>query len=375
MKLGMIIRNYAVINEFSRTGMPTKGGADFHAENQAKQMISLGHQVYIMAKRSKFKLPARETFEEIDVVRIHGPIRWLESIVRLFTTHRDTDVFYIFNNPEFAVWVLLFAQLFRKPSVLVLTQNEPINIKKGWRNKVFCACDRYIAISYSIKNLMIKEMGIPEEKVYVLPQGVDVNRFFRLGNSEKRLQRERNKIPIGCPVVLFCARVAIAKGVDTLQKAWTIVHAKNKDAILLVVGGGDEHLIEDIVNTSQNLDGSIRVLGEVKDPAPWYQIADIYFFPSRSEGLPTSLMEAMASGLPSVTSKVSGCEDLVIDNKTGYLVDCEDATTMADRILELIDNVCKREELGEQARQYAVKDLDCNKLKYRLESILSVPKK
>lgn len=375
MKIGIIIKNYAAINEFSKTGMPTKGGADFHAENQAKQMISLGHNVYIMAKRSRLKLPARELFERIDIVRLHGPIRWLESIVRLVSTHRDTDAFYIFSKPEFSVWVVMMARVLNKPVTLVLTHRDETVRPRTWREKVLCACDRYIAISNEIKKCMIEQMGIDGDKIVVLPQGVDLERFNKPSEIEKEHLREKNDIPKGQPIILFCARIALIKGVDTLQRIWEIVHAKRKDALLLVVGGGHENLVKDIVETGKRLDNSIRIIGEVTDPEPWYKLADLYIFPSRGEGLPTSLMEAIATGLPSITTKVGGCEDLVINENNGYLLDWEDASGMAEKTLYLLENDQVRFKMSEAALDYAVKSLDCNKLKYELEKILIEPKK
>ena len=371
MKIGIIIKNYATVNEFSKTGMPTKGGADFHAENQAKQLISLGHNVYIMSKRSKYKLQARENYCDIDVVRLHAPFRWLESILRLVSTHSNTDVFYIFGNPEFAVWPVLFAKLIKKRTILILTQNEPINVKNTWRNRILCKCDKYIAISNSIKQIMNTQMHVPENKISVLPQGVDITIFNGADNAEKNELREKEQIHIGHPIVLFCARISLVKGVDTMQKAWRKVHSKRPDALLVVVGGGDKHLVADIINTGQELEHSIRFIGEVLDTSIWYKIADIYFFPSRGEGLPTSLMEALASGVPSVVSKVSGCEDLLFDDQNGYLVESEDAETMAERILYLLDNkeVCDR--MAKWARKYACEYLDSSVLKYKLEQIVT----
>ena len=89
MKIGIIIKNYAVGEVFDKSGMPNKSGAEFHAENHGKLFMENGHTVYLMTKKSHLLTKDRETLNGIDVVRLHAPFRWLESILRLYTTHKS----------------------------------------------------------------------------------------------------------------------------------------------------------------------------------------------------------------------------------------------------------------------------------------------
>ena len=79
MKIGIIIKNYAVGEVFDKSGMPNKCGAEFHAENHGKLFAEKGNSVYIMTKKSHLLTRGRETLNGIDVVRLHAPFRWLES--------------------------------------------------------------------------------------------------------------------------------------------------------------------------------------------------------------------------------------------------------------------------------------------------------
>ncbi len=94
-----------------------------------------------MTKKTYFFTKARENLNGIDLVRLHAPVRWLEIFVRLMTTHKDTDAFYILGVPKFAVWVILFAKLVKKPVTLVLTNIvETFDPGINWRNKILGKC-------------------------------------------------------------------------------------------------------------------------------------------------------------------------------------------------------------------------------------------
>ena len=78
-------------------------------------------------------------------------------------------------------------------------------------------------------------------------------------------------------------------------------------------------------------------------------MADVYIFPSRHEGLPTSLLEAMASGLPAVTSDIGGCEDVISNDVNGFRVYSEDAAAFAEKISILFTDDERRKLFGQRA--------------------------
>ena len=78
MNICLLVKDFAVGKKFSKDGLPTKSGAEFHAENHARQLIALGNRVTIMAKKRYYFTAARENLDGIDLVRLHAPFRWLE---------------------------------------------------------------------------------------------------------------------------------------------------------------------------------------------------------------------------------------------------------------------------------------------------------
>lgn len=372
MKIGIFIKNFAIGKTFDKSGIPNKSGAEFHGENHAKLLLEHGDAVYIMAKKTYFFTKSRELINGIDLCRLHAPFRWLEILIRLYTSHRDTECFYIIGTPKFAIWAILFARLKKKPTTLVLTSKVEVFKKtNNWRTKVFSSCNNYIAISNEIRNGLIEKGEIPSSKIHLLPQGVDTkNRFFPIDQEQKDELRKKYGIFHNGIIVLFCARIVLNKGIDTMLKAWEIVYKENPKLLLVVVGGGMNTLLKEISEASKRLGGSIIVVGEVDRTDEYYQLSDIYLFPSRFEGLPTTLMEAISCGLPCIASKIGGCEDLVIPAQSGILVDSEDYKKFAEEILYFAANASLRKNFGVLGRQYAVKNLDCYKLLPLLRNIL-----
>lgn len=373
MKVGIFIKNYAVGKRFDKSGVPNKSGAEFHAENHAKLLLEAGDSVFIMTKKNNWLTKGRECIDNIDVFRLHAPVRWMESVIRLLTTHSNTDCIYILGTPKFSVWAILWARYMHKPTTLVLTsKSEIFNKKDGWRYRIFATCDNYIAISREIAHGLIEAGGVSKEKIHILPQGVDTTaRFFPVTQELKTLLRKQYNIPVNRPIVLFCARVVPNKGIRIMLKAWEIVHKKSPNAILLVVGGGITDLIDEIKTFGKNCaDDSIIVTGEVDRTDDYYKMADVYFFPSEFEGLPTTLMEAIATGLPCVASDIGGNEDLIKPSGAGVLIDKFDFETFAKEILFLLEHEEQRNAYSKCGRRYAEKYLDCHLLFSSLRKIL-----
>lgn len=351
MNICLLIKDFAVGKKFLPDGRPTKSGAEIHGENHALQLIKLGHRVTLMTKKRFFFTAARENLNGIDLVRLHPPFRWLEIFLRLITTHNDIDAFYIIGTPKFAVWAILFARIFNKPVTLALTGKAEIFRADNWRNKILAKCTHYVATTKEIRDGFIKSGGIAHEKISILPHGIDTNKYPQSNPARRRELKISHGVNPNQKVLLFCARVVKDKGVDTLQDVWRILHKKFPDAILFVVGGGINELLNELRQLSTALDDSIKVIGEVDAPQEFYQMADVYIFPSRHEGLPTSLLEAMASGLPAVTSDIGGCEDVIQNDVNGYRVYSEDAAAFAEKISILFEEDDRRKIFGNRAAE------------------------
>ena len=371
MHVGLIIKDYAAGTEFNRDGLPTKSGAEFHAENHARELIRLGHRVTIFAKKRYFRTKARENMDGIDLVRLHEPSRGMELVLRLMTTHSDVDALYIIGTPPFAVWAICYAKRRGIPVTLALTIEEEVFCpNENWRNQIFASCNHYVAISHEIAKGYVSRSSISSERITVLPQGIVMGNFPLPKDEERRYLRAQWEISSNAPVLLFLARVVLRKGVDTLQDIWRIVHVCCPQARLLVVGGGTEELLGQLRQLGIETDNSVIVTGEQKCPQDYYRMADLYIFPSRKEGLPTSVIEALSSGLPAVVSDIGGCDDLIENGFNGYRVPVEDAAAYASRVIELFEDDEKRSRMSANGRNFVATHLDDAVLSDKLASII-----
>lgn len=372
MHIGLFIKDFAVGKKFNKNGMPFKSGAEFHGENHARQLMNRGHQISIFAKKKFYFTKGRETLAGIDLVRLHAPFRGIEVIWRMLTTHRDLNAIYILGRPKFAVWAILLAKRLHIPVTLALTGvSELFNNKESWKWKVFASCDNYIALSQEIKRGFIQQAAIDDYKIRVLSQGIDTEKYAVPTEAQKKDLRDKYKIARNAPVLLFCARIAINKGIDTLLKVWPEVHKKLPEAIFCIVGGGQKELIDSLLDMGRRTDNTVMVVGEVDKTVEYYQLSDVYIFPSRHEGCPTTLMEAMSCGLPAVVSDIGGCEDLVKTEEMGYRVHPEYVDGFTTNAIRLLDDSKLRCAMGQKASDFIHETCDYSNVIWRLEEIIA----
>lgn len=354
MNIVLLIKDFAIGKKFDKSGMPNQSGGERHGLNHAKELIRLGHHVTIMTKKKYWFTKVRETYDSgIDLIRLHGSIRWFEVFLRLLTTHRKTDAFYIIGRPKFAVWAILFAKLTGKPVTLALTgKAEIFGNNKSFREKLFASCDNYIATTHEIKESFIKDAHIDQKKISVIPHGIDTKMYPFISYEDRCIAKQQAGLDSVIPNLLFCARVAPNKGILIALEVWKQIYKHYPDSKFYIVGGGDNTLLDEAQRVSEHCNNSIIVVGEVDDVTPYHRLSDVYIFPSEHEGLPTSLLESMSSGLATVCSDIGGNNDLIFDDVTGYRVPVKDVDAYINKISYLFDNPSIRIEMGKCASSY-----------------------
>lgn len=211
-----------------------------------------------------------------------------------------------------------------------------------------------------------RQAGIPMDKIKVIPTGIDLSAFSE-GKEKQGKGRETIRQALGIRqkevMILFVGLLVPRKGIDTLiltihkLRTHNLTtgklnqrHAATIPAIkMVIVGDGPCRQKYERMVTTLGLRDTIIFTGWRKDVHNVYKAADIFFFPSRGEGLPGVVMEAMASGLPIVASRIPGNEDLVNDGKTGYLCQPDDTLCFSSRILSLLHQPSSRRDLGSKS--------------------------
>lgn len=237
--------------------------------------------------------------------------------------------------------------------------------------------DRIITLSEQLKTELVSRFRIaPAEKVVVVPLGLDLEPFSRA----PRDGQFRTSLGIGTDtfVIACVGRLVPIKNHRLLLQTARLLRASGHDNfVVLIVGGGElqEYLEQEAI--ALDVAQHVRFLGWRRDLPALYGGTDMAVLTSRNEGTPVSLIEAMAAGLPVVSTNVGGVPDVVQDQKTGYLVSPGDARGLAQAIGSLDGNPDRRRALGEAGRKRALELFTRERLLSRIaslyESLLAPP--
>ena len=189
--------------------------------------------------------------------------------------------------------------------------------------------------------------------------GIDTDRFAPVSAEERSAWRKAHRIPDDAFVFVYVGRLVKDKGVAELLHAFTRVHDTVPNAVLVVVGTRDD---TDPLTAADDAElhahKAIRAVGFQTDVRPALGAADVFVLPSYREGMPNSLLEAGAMGLPSVTTNIPGCAEVVIDGDNGLLVPPKDEDALTQALRRLATDRPLTETLGRASRRSIVQRYD-----------------
>jgi glycosyltransferase involved in cell wall biosynthesis len=152
-------------------------------------------------------------------------------------------------------------------------------------------------------------------------------------------------------IIGTAARLSVEKGIDVLVQAAEIVTARFPSAGFVVFGDGPQRARIEKMIADRDLSSSFVLAGFRSDVQTLFPAFDIAALPSRSEGLPVAILEAMSVGIPVVATSVDGIPEAVVDGDCGYLVPSEDHVALAERLLELLESDERRAAFGARGRE------------------------
>lgn len=211
--------------------------------------------------------------------------------------------------------------------------------------------------------------GIPLDKVQVLPYSVDTEKFRPANEGEKTHLRRRLGIPTDAKVFLFVGGICARKGVDLIVRAFHRVVQTVKDAMLLLVGPTDKYPQDFIRELDEyiaryGLQERIRMTRQaVSNVDEYMRASDVFVFASQREGFGAVVIEAMASGLPVVTTYLPGISEIQVEHeRTGLIVYERSVEALAQALLKVLTaNQADLAAMGSAARQKAVDEYGTSK--------------
>ena len=227
-----------------------------------------------------------------------------------------------------------------------------------WKTKLYQLIERrlskkttgIIAISAIQKNeLSLKYKICKPEKIKVIPLGFDLSPFNE--NLKEKREHTRNSYALeGSDIaVAIIGRLVAIKNHQMFIDIIENVHQKtSKKVVYFIVGDGEDSLtIQESIKPLKEKGMDIRMTSWIKDIATFNAGMDIICLTSKNEGTPVSLIEAQAAGIPIISTNVGGIKDVILEDKTGYIVDKDDIDGFAEKLRELIENENKRQLMSQ----------------------------
>jgi glycosyltransferase involved in cell wall biosynthesis len=231
--------------------------------------------------------------------------------------------------------------------------------------------DHLIAVSHATKDEMLAA-GVPSDRISVIHNAIDTEAWSR--PQARSNLREELGIGQAFPVLGYVGRIMPEKDLETWLRAAALVTQKYPQAQFVLVGEGRDG---ETLQQLRELAGTLGIAERVHFPGyrehllPVYATFDLFVLSSVREGLPNSILEAMALGLPVVTTDVAGAKELVIDRQTGLVVPQRDVYGLAQAILTVADNDRLRWRMGRSGRQRVEREFAFTQRLQRVEELYS----
>ena len=236
------------------------------------------------------------------------------------------DAHYVYPDGLAAV---LLGRVLNKP-VIISARGSDINLFstfpliRRWLQYTLHRADRVIAVSQALKDMIIK-LGIDEQKISVICNGVDTNKFYPMLQEDAR---QHLNLPAK-RIILAVGNLVAGKGFDLLLKAYhSLLQNDKQDTYLIIIGDGEQFKVLKKMIVSLGLQNRARLVGSIphEELYLWYSAADLLCLPSHREGWPNVIMEALACGRPVVATAVGGIPEIINSDDFGFLtrIDAED---------------------------------------------------
>ena len=315
------------------------GGQEIRTLHEARWTGERGWRV-ILACQPDGRLIERARDAGLETLALPMKAPWdARAVARLVSLIKCERVDIVHTHSSIDAWIGgLAARSARVP--VVRTRHVSIPIRRGWNPVYTWLADRVITSGEAIRQLVMNA-GASAERVVAIPAGVDLD-GFPFGRRSKALA---DTLGVSPPVIGSVAMFRGSKGHAHLIEALAMVRRRYPGATLLLVGDGIRRAWVEGLARDAGLADAVVFTGFRSDVAALLGVMDCFALAStRTEGVPQSLLQAFAAGVPVVASDIGGIAEVVVDGRTGVLVKAtaDDMAAGIERVLDDRDAAARR---------------------------------
>jgi glycosyltransferase involved in cell wall biosynthesis len=304
----------------------------------------------------------------------------LRDFTRVMALARGADLAHLvlaYPVGKYQLAAALLIRLARRP--LIITHQLTLDLGSlglsAGRRRIWSAAfhayallaTRHIAVSASGRELLVTKYAFPARLVEVIHNGVDATQHRPLPAGERvQLRRALGQVIAGeswsdeTNIIATVARLSLQKGLGDLVQAAAAVGPRRPQARFLIIGDGDQRATLAAQIAAAGLTRQVFLAGALPQEtvAGWLAASDLFVLPSHFEGLPLSLLEAMAAGCPAIATSVGGNTEVINSEAVGALVAPRQPAELAAAIMRLLDDPDGRVRIGAAARARVARDFD-----------------
>jgi glycosyltransferase involved in cell wall biosynthesis len=360
---------------------PISGGTGAYVYYLSHSLQKLGHNVHVVARHSE---DAEDTVNGISVHYIKGTgnaltrywkfarsaskkIEELNNQIGFDIIHANLPLVPNFAIPKDSSKALVCAVhstwkgeaiVTRQSNPTELNPNEKMMLRfnrvlRSYEKKLINRSDALIAVSKYTVDELTDLYGIEKEKIHVIYNGVDIDKFKP--RPDKTELRKEFGLEEDKKMVLFVGRLYHRKGLEILLRSIPPVLQEYKDVKFAISGTGFKKKEESLRSLAKELDieDYVTFLGYVPDEKlpDLYAASDIFVLPAIYENFPFAILEAQATALPVISTKVGGIPEFLVDNENGFVIDPGDPTQLTQRVLTLLQDPKLAKEMGKRGRK------------------------
>ena len=311
-------------------------------------------------------------FETVTIPQRAGhDLGWVYKSIELIRRKRID----LLHSHEFGmnIYGSIASRLMQVP--IIATVHGKAYYGERWRRRMayrFVArrAAQMVAVAEDIRRFLIDRVGVSPRKLCTIYNGVDAKTVCSAEDGAR--VRQELGIAETTPVIGTIANLYPVKGHTFLLKAAAEVAKVVPQAVWLLAGRGG--LLDQLQDEARQLGikDKVRFLGFRNDPAALLQAMDLFVLPSLSEGLPVSVLEAMAAGRPVVATDVGGNREVIVDGRTGFLVPPGDSSALASRMITLLANSDLAHGYGAEGRSRVCQHFSLERMVRAYETLYAV---